>query len=250
MWNRAKKAADILSTPGLWRYARYRIAPAIEHRDAVASLDLSTCIDVGANIGQFSALISHLHPQAMILAFEPIPEACRRYRLAPPLSRSRLFEIGIGRANGFKEFHVTNRADSSSLLRPGVAQKEAFGVYETSTLSIPVRRLSDVLSVDDISRSCLMKIDVQGAELDVLVGAANLLDYIDYIYIELSYVQLYEGQPLATQVLEYLFGVGYQLEGIYNQVSTKAFGPTQADFLLARVASKKVTANLPRIRKH
>lgn len=173
----------------------------------------------------------------MILAFEPMPAACRRYRLALPASRARLFEMGIGRANGLKELHITNRVDSSSLLRPGVGQKRAFGVYETGTLSVTFHRLSDVLDVDDISRPCLMKIDVQGAELDVLAGAANLLDYIDFIYIELSYVQLYEGQPLATEILKYLFGIGYQLQGIYNQVSTKAFGPTQADFLLARVAS-------------
>ncbi len=234
MWAKAKKLARILLTPGLWRYAWHGIAPAIEHKDAIAGMAISTCIDVGANIGQFSALIAHLHPRARILAFEPMPTACRRYRLAFPTSRGRLFEMGVGRASGLKEFHITNRADSSSLLRPGVGQEKAFGVYETATLSVPVQRLSDVLNIDDISRPCLMKIDVQGAELDVLAGAEDLLDSIDYICVELSYVELYEGQPLATKVLKYLFGVGYQLRGIYNQASTRAFGPTQADFLLAR----------------
>jgi FkbM family methyltransferase len=236
---KVKKLLSILSTPGLWRYARHGVAPAIEHQEVMAGLTISTCIDVGANIGQFSALIANLHPRAKILAFEPMPAACARYRSAIPASRARLFEIGIGSENSVKELHVTNRADSSSLLRPGAGQTKAFGVYESTTLSVPVRRLGDVLSAGDITRPCLLKIDVQGGELDVLAGAENLFGYIDFICVELSYVELYESQPLATEVLKFLFGAGYQLQGIYNQVSTRAFGPTQADFLLARDGRRK-----------
>jgi len=140
----------------------------------------------------------------------------------------------IGRENGMAEFHVTNRADSSSLLRPGEGQERAFNVHGAATISVPVRRLDDLLAVSDLVRPCLMKIDVQGAELDVLAGAAKLLPCVDFIYVELSYVELYEGQPFATEVLTYLFGAGYQLRGVYNQAFTPAFGATQADFLLCR----------------
>jgi FkbM family methyltransferase len=234
---KTNKLARIAAAPGLWWYACHGIAPAIEHLAVMADLEISTFIDVGANIGQFSALIAYLHPRAEIFAFEPMPAACRRYRSAFPESRVRLFEMGIGHAGGVQQLHITNRTDSSSLLKPGIRQEKAFGVHEIATLSVPVRQLSDVLIMDDISRPCLMKIDVQGAELDVLAGAARILDNVDFIYLELSFVELYEGQPHATEVLKYLFGVGYLLQGVYNQTSTKAFGPTQADFLLARKAT-------------
>ncbi len=234
---RIRKALTILGTPGLWRYARHGVAPAIEHSDVIKNLPIATCIDVGANVGQFSALVAYLHPNAKIFAFEPIPGACRRLRSALPESRVRLYPLAVGKAPGSAELHVTNRSDSSSLLRPGTGQKRAFDVHAVGTLPVQVQPVGDVLSAADLVRPCLMKIDVQGGELDVLTGAANLLKDIDYIYVELSYVGLYDEQPLATQVMTHLFEKGYCLRGVHNQAVTPAFGATQADFLFVRAAA-------------
>jgi hypothetical protein len=78
-----------------------------------------------------------------------------------------------------------------------------------------------------------MKIDVQGAELAVLQGCDSL-DEIDWIYVELSFVGLYQGQPLCDEIIGYLGEHGFRLAGVFNQVRTAAFGPTQADFLFCR----------------
>lgn len=71
---------------------------------------------------------------------------------------------------------------------------------------------------------------MQGAELKVLRGCSKLEEF-DYVYVELSYVKLYEGQPLFSEVAEHLFSKNFELAGTFNQTVTKAFGPTQADFL-------------------
>jgi hypothetical protein len=69
----------------------------------------------------------------------------------------------------------------------------------------------------------------------VLEGCSTL-EYASFIYVELSFVELYEGQALFEEVAAYLFGRGFTVMGVFNQVSTARFGPTQADFLFKRRA--------------
>jgi hypothetical protein len=76
-----------------------------------------------------------------------------------------------------------------------------------------------------------LKLDVQGGELDVLNGAEEILPFVDIIYCEASFVQLYDGQPLAHEIASHLMLGGFTLRGVFNQSITKEFGPTQADFL-------------------
>ena len=48
-----------------------------------------------------------------------------------------------------------------------------------------------------------VKIDVQGYELEVLKGCDDLIEHFRYLFIECSYIELYEGQALAFEVLEF-----------------------------------------------
>ncbi len=83
-------------------------------------------------------------------------------------------------------------------------------------------------------RPVLFKIDVQGGELAVLNGALPLFDRLDAIYCELSFVELYQNQPKASNVIAFLSHNGFTLRGVFNISFTKRFGPTQGDFLFAR----------------
>jgi hypothetical protein len=131
------------------------------------------------------------------------------------------------------EFHVTDRQDSSSLLKPGQGQDEAFHVKSAATIKVPVKRLDACVDPKQLSHPIMMKIDVQGAELSVLKGC-DFLEEIEFIYVELSYVELYEKQALFLDVCEYLAARDFTLKGVFNQVNTDRFGPTQADFLFMR----------------
>jgi hypothetical protein len=83
----------------------------------------------------------------------------------------------------------------------------------------------------------LAKIDVQGSELNVIQGMGQEIRQIDYIYAELSFVELYEGQALAGETIGYLDGQGYSLVGLYN---TRGDGmqAIQADALFRRRDTK------------
>ncbi|HKX35989.1 MAG TPA: FkbM family methyltransferase, partial [Rhizorhapis sp.] len=99
-------------------------------------------------------------------------------------------------------------------------------------LGVPVRPLRTMLP--QIQAPALLKIDVQGAELEVLKGCGDMLAAFDHIYVELSFRELYLGQPLASEVICWLAERGFTACGVYN-VSTIAGGASvQADFLFQR----------------
>jgi len=214
--------------------ARYRVAAASEHSDAIRFCGANTLIDAGANKGQFSLAFRRLRPRAKIIAFEPLPNAAEVFeRVFFRDPSATLIRAALAAREGTAEFHVADRADSSSLLRPGSGQARAFDVRPSQTIEVPTKRLDDCVDLTTLEPPILLKIDVQGGELGVLKGCAAL-GLLDFIYVELSFVELYENQPLYDEVCEFLNAHGFAVRGLFNQVSTPDFGPTQVDVLFKR----------------
>jgi FkbM family methyltransferase len=232
---KVKKAVALGARPRFARAAFGQgVAAAVEHLEAIALTKSATLLDVGANKGQFSLAFRQLRPDATIIGFEPLPQAADKYeRLFASDSAVTLHRVALAEAASTAEFHVTDREDSSSLLKPGAGQTSAFGVSAAVTIQVPVERLDARVDVKSLMHPILMKIDVQGAELRALQGC-DWLELVDFVYVELSFVELYEEQPLFSDVATYLMGRGFTLAGAFNQVVTDAFGPTQADFLFKR----------------
>jgi FkbM family methyltransferase len=229
-----RKLCQILIRPGLVPSLLGGTAPAIEHIEALRNLDVRSCIDVGANVGQFSVLVRYLFPKANIIAFEPLACEANQYQRIMGSERVTLHRLALGETSREADFYIASRADSSSLLMPGDGQRKAFAITSDRTERIVVRPLVKVIDSCRVERPILMKIDVQGGELDVLAGCGNLLNEIDNVYLEVSFVELYCGQPLASDIINYMVEFGFKLRGVFNQTTTKAFGPTQADFLFSR----------------
>jgi FkbM family methyltransferase len=196
-------------------------------------MKVGTLLDVGANRGQFSVLARGHFPGAQIHAFEPLESEGRI--LQSVVGNPRQYHpIALGASAGQATFYVTSRRDSSSLLRPGAEQEAASGVTLSSSVTVRVARLADVLDVASLPKPILMKLDVQGGELDVLRGAGDALAMIDAIYVEVSFIELYEHQPLASEITVFLDKHGFRLRGVYNHFFAVGVGPTQADFLYVR----------------
>ncbi|WP_370290322.1 FkbM family methyltransferase [Nocardioides sp.] len=226
-----KLAAIAKHRPYVAGLARHRVAAAVEHVEAIQYCAPRTLIDVGANKGQFSLAVRGLFPTTVVHAFEPLDEAASQYEaLFAGQDDVHLHRTAIASEPGTVTFHVTDRADSSSLLPPGAGQREAFGVAEQRSIEVPVTTLDAAVDLDSLPHPVLLKIDVQGAELEVLKGLSDL-SAIDYVYVEASFVELYEGQCLLADLTEHLAERGFALRGTYNQVSTATFGPTQVDCL-------------------
>jgi FkbM family methyltransferase len=214
------------------------VGASVEHEAVIAALDPATVVDVGANVGQFSLMVRALCPAARIHAFEPMPDAAATFRaLFAHDPKVTLHQLAVAAASGEATLHVSARADSSSLLPIGEEQLRVFpGTEEVSAMRIPTAPLDAVLTADDIAPPALMKIDVQGYELEVLRGSESLLGRFDHIYVEASFVPLYEGQPLYDEVAAFLAGHGFQEKSRHNMGFDAEGAPVQADFLFARSA--------------
>lgn len=233
---RALKFLRILANP-LWRRAlRYRVAATAEHGSALSHLNVSFVVDIGANKGQFTLFCRSAFPSAPVIAFEPLDEPARRFtKLFGEDRMVTLHKVALGPETGQTDIFVSEREDSSSLLPIGDQQVAHFpGTGLKEVRKIAVGPLRNYLSQDQIMAPALMKLDVQGYELTVLESCQDLLEDFEHVYVECSYIELYDGQATANEVKNYLQGQGYELSGVFNQSFDRGRQPIQADFLFRR----------------
>lgn len=196
-------------------------------------MSCSTVIDIGGNKGQFALVARRCFPNAEIFSFEPLPEPAAIFRRVFAHEKSvQLSSCAIGPSCTTAEMHVSKSQDSSSLLPIGKLQEAIFpGTAECDRAHVTVDRLDRILALEQIQPNALLKIDVQGYELEVLKGCGDLLEHFNYVYVEASFVPLYEGQPLATEVIQYLSLSGFDLAGLFNVFYDRKGNCVQADFL-------------------
>ncbi len=230
---RARKLAALSTAPGLWPAVREGVVPAVEHSGVPFRSDIKAVLDVGASRGQFALFAEHRFPSARIICFEPIPDAREKLR-AVTGSRVEIVDAAVGAEEGTAQLNVSAKDDSSSLLGIGSRQVNEFpGTERERVIDVRVTTLASAVPTD-LPGPVLLKIDVQGAELDVLRGAGAVLDRIDEAFIECSFVELYEGQALADEVISFLLSRGLRLAGIYGMSSSVTGGSLQADLHFSR----------------
>jgi FkbM family methyltransferase len=232
------KYTRVLFTPHFYPALARGVVPAIEHDKVLHETHPKTIIDIGANKGQFSLAAQHVNPGVKIFAFEPLPD--ERATLEKVIPKNLVsFLSAVGKPRGKAQFHVTSRPDSSSLFAPTTAQEQAYAVTEQRSIEVDVGYIQDHVSLAALEHPILLKIDVQGGELNVLESLGDEIQHIDHIYCEASFVHLYKDQPLASEICSYLIGRNFQLRSIHNVSTTAAFGQTQADFHFERGSSEK-----------
>lgn len=226
----------------LWRGAllRHGVAAATEHRAVVARLRPDVVLDVGANRGQFTLLVKGLLPSAAVVAFEPVDEALAVLnRVVAGLDGVTVVPLACGAARGTGRLHVAHDDDNSSLLPPTAHQIALDGGAATARRApTEVAPLDDLVDHRQIRGTSLLKVDVQGTELDVLRGADGLLDELTYLYVELSFLERYVGQSRPAEVVRHLEGSGFELVHLHNPLRAST-GLVQADALFARRASHR-----------
>jgi len=234
---RLKKAGKILRSPSLvLAFLRFGVFAGVEHCP-VLSAKLKTIVDVGANKGQFALAARKCAPFANIFSFEPLNAPAKIFKaLFASDSQVYLNEVAIGANVDRSVLHVSQREDSSSLLPIGPSQIEYYpGTQEKKVIVVNVAPLSSLLNAEDIQSPSMLKIDVQGFELEVLQGCDSLIDKFDYIYCECSFIELYKGQKMAFEIIEWLAKRNFQFAGVYNLCNTKDNLPIQADFYFRKI---------------
>lgn len=215
--NRLLKYFLASSNPGYWSALRRGVVPSVEHRSAFERDEFETVIDVGANKGQFATFAQLRWPAAELICIEPLssPRHCLE---RVTRGRATVLPFSVGDIEGDTKIYLASRLDSSSLFKIAQLQKQIFSTQEAGEEVTTVKRLENVIDSRIVKRPALLKIDVQGFEYEVLKGAGELLEQIDIIYVELSYIELYQGQKLANHVFNLLEKNNFDYEGRYNSV--------------------------------
>lgn len=233
----ARKLVAILRTPLFVRALLKGAAAGTEHRMLLQSLNCRHVVDIGANCGQFALISRKCFPCARIDSFEPLAEPADRFdKVFSGDANTHLHRCAIGPEKATMTIHVSERDDSSSLLPIGQNQSALFPhTGEREVRQASVLPLHEAIDADDLSPPALLKIDVQGFELEVLKGCRLMLDRFAWVYCECSFIELYEGQALAYEVIDYLSQHGFRLSGVYNMTYDKKGIAIQADFLFVAV---------------
>lgn len=108
------------------------------------------------------------------------------------------------------EFGISNNEGQSSSFLPLGHHKEIHpSVHYVRSIQLQTKRLDTVLKDVDISGINFINFDLQGAELKALKGMGDLLNQIDYCYLEVNKRETYLGCGLVGEIDEYLRGYGF-----------------------------------------
>lgn len=200
----------------------------------------STVIDVGANIGQFAQAAHHVFPDARIYAFEPLPdclETMRRRMVG--ITTFEAFGSAIGNEEGSITIHRSAFSPSSSILDMTSAHTDAFPWTAGGTdVEVEIHKLDSFLPHMNLEGKVLLKIDVQGFSQQVLLGASVTLAQSDMVFIETSFVGLYEGEASFDQIYHLMSGAGFHFIGFLNQLDHPRTGRVlQGDAIFVRSGS-------------
>lgn len=236
---RLAKFARLSARREFRRGLRLGVGASIEHLAVVRSLALNTVVDIGANVGQFTLLVTGVHPRVIVHAFEPLPEPAATFRkLFKGMSSVTLHEVAIGPHATTVLINVSRRQDSSSILPISRLQTESFpGTEKVATVSVRVSPLDAAMKVEDVLKPALLKLDVQGYEMEALRGCERMLHLFNFVFAELSFVELYEGQALAHEVIDFLRAKGFEINGVHNAQYDAAGRSIQCDCLFVRERS-------------
>lgn len=233
---RMEKLFQVVQSPRLLKALLcHRVLAGAEHRQ-VLTTDMATVVDIGANRGQFALAAMQWAPRARVIAFEPLPNAAGMFRkVFQGESKVILHQIAIGSTAGESTIHVSAADDSSSLLPISTLQQRLFpGTGEVRTASVTVGRLANFIAAKEIVAPAFLKLDVQGYELEVLRGCEDLLGCFSHVYVECSFMELYHGQALADEIINYLWKRGFRMIGVYN-LNYEMNGKTiQGDFMFKK----------------
>ena len=211
-----------------------RFAP---HRRWLQNAEIHTIIDVGGYIGSFAYAMRSILPEVQIYSFEPLDENYQALvKNLSPFGNFQAFQTALGERSGTVDFFKNDFTASSSVLEMADLHRRLFPRTRNQIrVTVPLARLDDYLDQMSLHPPVLMKLDVQGYEANVLRGAMNVLQQVDYLVTEVSFVELYAGQPLFSEIHALLTAQGFRYAGDLDSMLSPVDGSIlQADSLFIR----------------
>lgn len=203
-----------------------------------------TVLDVGAHAGNWSLnLADRVGPAGHVLAYEALPHYGRALAISLRLLRVRNVEVrpvAVGNREG--KIPLRWRSDDNELLTGKTHVDPSFQA-SSGVVDVKMVTLDHDLDLHGIEPSevAFVKIDVEGAELEVLQGASNLLSSGQpVVYLEVEPLWLERMGHSAEDIFSVMSGHGYQP----FLVSASKLAPTNVFLYLAQYADQRECNNV------
>ena len=163
-------------------------------------------LPIGGKAERFHQL-PDFFPESQIIAFEVDKKLCSELN-ENSKSSIKYFPVALGQKEEECLFYETIHPMCGSLYKPNEELMRNYNYLEVamlkSTSTINTISLDDFVRKNSIDEVDFIKIDIQGAELDVFKGGVKTLENVVFIVSEVEFIPLYINQPLFGDVCKYL----------------------------------------------
>jgi FkbM family methyltransferase len=170
-------------------------------------------IDVGAHEGHWTEAVLEIAPRAQILAFEPqeVPRQAFVNRLGSD-PRVTIDPRGVAGTEGTREMRVLSADVGSSFYSPHERLDDLYGSgwEETGAITVSTTTLDAAVGDREVA---VLKVDVQGAEVEVLRGASQTLSRTAAVMVEVLFIHHYDGDATFATLHDLMRDAGFELTG-------------------------------------
>lgn len=188
-------------SPGIPRHSLAGVLTQAKH----AGLQPATVIDVGAAFGTFP--LYQTFPESRHLLIEPLQEWEAELRQICSDYRAEYVLAVAASSNGTRELNVYPYILGSSLL-----QAAEGGAPRT----VPAMRLDALCASKRLAGPYIIKVDAEGAELDVLAGATGILKQTELIVLEIALFEFFDGCPLLAEIVAEMHRLGFEVYDVVD----------------------------------
>ena len=192
--------------------------------------NIDITLDIGANIGQYANFLFKCKYQGRIISFEPQSDAFEKLnnKIMSSNNKNRWQAIRCAMGNQVGTIKINNSKNSvSSSILPILNQhiKAAKDSVYISSEEVNINTVDQYLTEHNIAaEKVFLKIDTQGFENNVLIGANNSLQKIKVLQLEMATVPLYDGEVVFDDLKKKIESFGFHLSSIESGIADEQTG--------------------------
>lgn len=180
--------------------------------------DVKVVVDGGASIGSTSIRFSKVFPRSIVHSFEPYPKFFDILMECHKINKHvKPYPYALSDCDGISRLSINKNEGTNSLLKSDETKDHPHNdlFYSLKTIKIVTKKLDDVFKDEEID---ILKLDLQGGELNALKGATNLLaeKRIKSILCEVMFETTYMEQCKGTELISYIVNQGFYIFNFYQ----------------------------------
>ena len=202
-------------------------------------------VDVGANIGYFSALVAKRYPQSHVVSIEAFPPTVEKLRLnlgRNRLKNVRVVDVAVSDSQGTIEFFYAGPCNEG-------ATTTLKGRFPSTALPVSCKPLPELLTEEELATVRLIKIDVEGAESRVIKGLASILARLPQdceVIVELAGDSIETSMGIVNTFAAHHFNA-YAIENDYHARSYLYPHPPKRPQRLSSIGAKQIDVVFSRL---